>query len=909
MRRKANKNIVNKVRHIGNKFLNAVEISAQKAVYLVLQMPLRRSSREFQFVNTSDPDERTFLLKSMDRIKELPDNSIDIESDNVIKRYQRRPKKLENVCVADFVVWYNCQTESNEQKHLKTSSSYADDYLPENVVNDNLDDDVSHLQPRSEEDEYEMKGGITLVKRQKPRIIRSVRFDKNKDPENYCREQIMLYTVWRNETTDLLKDSETYQDRFEVVKDVIEQNRKQYENHTDVLDQAVQDIESEESRNIVAPNSQYRDEQDKEICSKVCELYGCFDPGKDKQHSKYDLINDIGIYPRTNDDEELVVKGLKDADFRKLVQSLNIEQKEFFYHVLNSVKTDKLPFRLFLSGGAGVGKSTVTNALYEALIRYLNSQPENDPDDISVVKAAPTGKAAFNIRGNTLHSAFKIPANRGFNYCTLDRDRLNTIRSQLQRMQVVFIDEISMVGSGMFNFLDLRLQQIMGTKEPFGSLSIITVGDLFQLKPVFDHWIFENSKDGYTALATNLWQQYFQMFELSEVMRQREDKEFAEILNRIREGKHTEADIEVLKGRILNLSPQHPDYPINPTHLFSTNMAVDQHNHDIFHKSTNEKVEIKAIDIVLGDLSDELKERLKKQIPKDPSKTMGLYSLCSVLMDAKYDLRTNVSVVDGMTNGAECIIKKVDYRVPGSLRPSIIWVLFQEDHIGKDYRKEYSHLFDQSIDRHWVPILEVTRQFRRHQMQVLRRQFPLRPSAAKTIHRCQGDTLTEAVVDLPSAKREHMHYVALSRLRSISGLHILNMNENKIAVSKKVKEEMTRLRQKATLNSHIPFLYKDTSGSFKILFQNVRSLHLHIADVASDYNVKAADINIFVETTLCSKNDNALYQIPGFQLFRNDFVQNGTRTPYGTAVYVKHDTQLISQPLRCNYNDVEMTLL
>ena len=90
--------------------------------------------------------------------------------------------------------------------------------------------------------------------------------------------------------------------------------------------------------------------------------------------------------------------------------------------------------------------------MYEALIRYLNAQTENDPDDISVVKVAPTGKAAFNIRGNTLHSAFKISANRGFNYCTLDRDRLNTIRAQLQRMQVVFIDEISMVGCGMFNF-------------------------------------------------------------------------------------------------------------------------------------------------------------------------------------------------------------------------------------------------------------------------------------------------------------------------------------------------------------------------------------------------------------------------------------------------------------------------
>ena len=79
----------------------------------------------------------------------------------------------------------------------------------------------------------------------------------------------------------------------------------------------------------------------------------------------------------------------------------------------------------------------------------------------------------------------------------------------------------------------------------------------------------------------------------------------------------------------------------------------------------------------------------------------------------------------------------------------------------------------------------------------------------------------------------------------------------------------------------------------------MRSLHLHIADVASDYNVKAADINIFVETALCTNDDKALYEIPSFQLFRNDFVENCTRTPYGTAVYVKDDAHLISQPLRC----------
>ena len=115
---------------------------------------------------------------------------------------------------------------------------------------------------------------------------------------------------------------------------------------------------------------------------------------------------------------------------------------------------------MFLSG---VGKSTVTNALYEALIRYLNTIAGENPDDVKGLKTAPTGKAAFHIRANTLRTAFKLPVNRGFEYCAPKPDSLNTITTRLKKLKVLFIDEISMVGSGMFNFLNLRLQQIMGT--------------------------------------------------------------------------------------------------------------------------------------------------------------------------------------------------------------------------------------------------------------------------------------------------------------------------------------------------------------------------------------------------------------------------------------------------------------
>lgn len=75
---------------------------------------------------------------------------------------------------------------------------------------------------------------------------------------------------------------------------------------------------------------------------------------------------------------------------------------------------------------------------------------------------------------------------------------------------------------------------------------------------------------------------------------------------------------------------------------------------------------------------------------------------------------------------------------------------------------------------------------------------------------------------------------------------------------------MTKLRQNALHNCHVPFLHKDIS---EILFQNVRPLHLHIADIVN--------INMLVKTALCSNDDNDLYQIPHFQLFRNDLMLHG----------------------------------
>ena len=87
-----------------------------------------------------------------------------------------------------------------------------------------------------------MRGGIKLVKRCRPKVIRSIRFYKDRDPENYCREQLMLYTPWRKESTDLLANCESYAERFEQLNHVILRNNQQYECHNKILQKAIDDF-------------------------------------------------------------------------------------------------------------------------------------------------------------------------------------------------------------------------------------------------------------------------------------------------------------------------------------------------------------------------------------------------------------------------------------------------------------------------------------------------------------------------------------------------------------------------------------------------------------------------------------------------------------------------------------------
>lgn len=114
--REGNIDIKRQVRHIGNHFLNSVEVGAQEAAYLVLQIPLTKASTDVVFINTSPSDDRVVLVKTDAELEKLSPNSTDVECSNVIKRYSKRPKQLENWCLADYVSQLNVVFQKKMKK-------------------------------------------------------------------------------------------------------------------------------------------------------------------------------------------------------------------------------------------------------------------------------------------------------------------------------------------------------------------------------------------------------------------------------------------------------------------------------------------------------------------------------------------------------------------------------------------------------------------------------------------------------------------------------------------------------------------------------------------------------------------------------------------------------------------------
>ena len=204
----------------------------------------------------------------------------------------------------------------------------------------------------------------------------------------------------------------------------------------------------------------------------------------------------------------------------------------------------------------------------------------------------------------TLHSALLLGRSKYRGFQPLSHDRLNSLRTKLSRLMLLIVDEVSMVGANMLLEIHKRLQQIKGVSDDavFGGVSILAVGDLYQLPPVGQAPLLSTVSDCYAQLygSGSLWRDHFIMHELTQVMRQKDDLAFSELLCHVRTNSCTADDVKVLKSR--EIATDTANYPTQALHVYRLNADVDKRNSDMLNSIAPKSAQfaIKAIDSVAG---------------------------------------------------------------------------------------------------------------------------------------------------------------------------------------------------------------------------------------------------------------------------------------------------------------------
>ena len=332
--------------------------------------------------------------------------------------------------------------------------------------------------------------------------------------------------------------------------------------------------------------------------------------------------------------------------------------------------------------------------------------------------------------------------------------------------------------------------------------------------------------------------------------------------------------------------------------MFRTNAQVEQYNNSVYDTCENHKLIITSLDSVIASVSDDMAHHILSMIPEDARKTMQLPAKMSL---ATATATVNVNVSDGLGNGAGGVLQKI-FKYSENIQLSsdnltasgIIWIKFDETTVGSQTRAQNASLYKPGVDASWTPTQPLCRQFqvgKSHSSQVMRKQFPVRQSAAKTIHRCQGDFTT-------SHKEVHTHYVGLSRVKTLDCLFVLNLATDKIHVSDNVKTEMSKLRseRQSTLSIYQPYLHSATS--YQLAFVNTRSLHKHIDCIRRDRFLTACDLLVFCETRTSPTDQYEFYHIDSFntKLFHR-LSKNVQRSQYGLALYSKQPISYTEQPI------------
>jgi hypothetical protein len=380
---------------------------------------------------------------------------------------------------------------------------------------------------------------------------------------------------------------------------------------------------------------------------------------------------------------------------------------------------------VFVTGSAGTGKST--------LIQYLRTVLKK-----KMVVVAPTGVAALNVGGVTINSFFQLPPK-----IHEDEDiKLVYDRKLYQKLELLIIDEVSMVRCDLMDSIDKFLRKNRDSDILFGGVQLLLIGDLFQLPPVVPRQ--ENvvlKAKGYTSpyFFSSLCLQKSSMVpvELKSVFRQT-DSSFISLLNSVRMGENIEQATDFVNARCYRKKESSPDIT-----LTCTNNIADQINMKELHQIQEKEHVFKG----------EIKGRFSLEEDKLPSPINLRLKVGAHIMFTKNDENRR------WVNGTLGIIRNID--------PKSIGVELMTDHKGQNYDVQrvtwatYKYAYDPAKDQIVADkVGEYT-------------QYPLMLAWAVTIHKSQGKTLANVTVDLGSgAFASGQVYVAFSRCRSIEDISL-----------------------------------------------------------------------------------------------------------------------------------------
>ena len=434
----------------------------------------------------------------------------------------------------------------------------------------------------------------------------------------------------------------------------------------------------------------------------------------------------------------------------------------------NLSESQKDAFKLFkedknivILGSAGCGKSY--------LIKMMEEYIKTNKKESKIYICSTTGISAFNIGGMTIHSFTGI----GTGELEIDAlirkvNRKKKYRDRIISTDILVIDEVSMLSAELFEKLNKICQSIRKSKQFFGGIQIILTGDLNQMCPVFNRNIeFTKGEEQDTRLIIESLE-FTKEFNkknkniiiLTENFRQKNDPTFINLLLRIREGKHTEEDINVLKSR-LNIKPKG-----NPVHIVSSNKSAQIINNSNISKIKEPINKYTAIYKDSGK-EPEVDELLIKEL-KFQFKQKGIDTL-DLKKGARVMLTKNLDVSIGLVNGSVGTI----------------------DSFIEEGNQEYPVvIFDNDIKQ---LILPVSIELELDGCKASAIQLPLMLAYAITSHKSQSLSLDSAVLDLADAFCDGQIYVALSRVRSLDGLYLKSFNPAKIKINQKMTKFLESL--------------------------------------------------------------------------------------------------------------------